>query len=145
MRDRDLNREEKETSMTTGTTGQPEWTEAHLKYLDEVFEYGEDMSDAAELLREEFAMGRKRAKIILAHWMKTFSERHSGSDSQATDEHLEYLDALRESGVTNMFDAVPYLMKKFGLPSEEASRILAHWMKTFSERHPGDASQPINL
>ena len=53
-----------------------------------------------------------------------------------TDEHLEYLDELRESGITNMFGARPYLMDSFPeLESKNAGEILTYWMKTFSERH----------
>jgi len=50
------------------------------------------------------------------------------------DEHLEYLDALRESGVTNMYGARPYLMDEFGIESKSAGEILSYWMKSFSER-----------
>lgn len=49
-----------------------------------------------------------------------------------TDEHKEFLDNLRESGVTNMFGAAPYLEEEFGLDSKEAKAILAEWMRTFS-------------
>lgn len=53
------------------------------------------------------------------------------------DKHLIYLDALRESGTTNMFGAKPYLQKSFrGLSNEDAGAILTYWMKTFSMRHP---------
>jgi len=51
--------------------------------------------------------------------------------SFVTDNHLEYLDALRESGETNMFGAGRYLMKSFGLTSPVAREILFYWMKTF--------------
>lgn len=53
-----------------------------------------------------------------------------------TDEHLEYIDELRDSGVTNMFGAVPYVQKEFGLERDEAKAYLFYWMRTFSERHP---------
>ena len=53
------------------------------------------------------------------------------------DEHLEYLDELRESGATNMFGARPHLMEAFWeLTEEEAGMILTYWMRTFGERHP---------
>lgn len=53
-----------------------------------------------------------------------------------TNEHLEFLDDLRESGATNMFGARPYLMEAFpDLSDEEAATALAYWMKTFGERH----------
>lgn len=52
------------------------------------------------------------------------------------DEHLTYLDELRESGVTNMYGAVPYLLKKFELGKREAETVLSYWMESFEERHP---------
>ena len=53
-----------------------------------------------------------------------------------TEEHLVYLDELRESGETNMFGAAPYVANEFSLPSKDARTILAYWMETFSQRHP---------
>ena len=53
-----------------------------------------------------------------------------------TDEHLEYLDNLRESGVTNMFGAASYLMAAFpNLTKPQSREVLTYWMHTFSERH----------
>lgn len=45
-------------------------------------------------------------------------------------EYFEYLDELRESGITNMFGARPYLQEEFGLETNEAGAILVEWMKT---------------
>jgi hypothetical protein len=53
-----------------------------------------------------------------------------------TDEMLDYLDALRESGVTNMYGARPYVEDQFGLGKSEAGLVLGYWMKSFGERHP---------
>ena len=50
-----------------------------------------------------------------------------------TDEHLEYLDDLRESGETNMMGARPYLVDEFLLEPAEASAILSYWMKSFGD------------
>jgi len=53
------------------------------------------------------------------------------------DEHLEYLDELRESGDTNMWGAKPYLISEFpDLENKEAGNIISYWMTTFSDRHP---------
>jgi len=53
------------------------------------------------------------------------------------EEYYEFLDNLRESGVTNMFGATPYLIEEFyDLSEVKAREILKSWMKTFSERHP---------
>jgi hypothetical protein len=52
-----------------------------------------------------------------------------------TDEMLEYLDELRESGVTNMFGARPYILREFpDLTEKEAGRVLVYWMHSFSAR-----------
>ena len=48
------------------------------------------------------------------------------------DMHV-FLDALRDSGVTNMFGAAPYLQNEFGLDKREARQVLANWMQSFSE------------
>lgn len=48
------------------------------------------------------------------------------------DEHLEYLDDLRDSGVTNMWGARPYIMKEYpDLEESEAKAILIYWIDTF--------------
>jgi hypothetical protein len=53
-----------------------------------------------------------------------------------TEEHLNYLDELRESGKTNMFGARPYLMREFPLlDKDDAGKVLSYWMKSFGERH----------
>jgi len=46
-------------------------------------------------------------------------------------EHKEFLDNLRESGVTNMFGAAPYLADSFCLEIKEARKILKEWMENF--------------
>ena len=52
------------------------------------------------------------------------------------ENYFEFLDNLRESGVTNMFGAVPYLTNVFPkLSDNEAAKVLKEWMATFSERH----------
>ena len=57
--------------------------------------------------------------------------------SYVTEEHLIYLDELRESGETNMFGARPYLMEEFDeLVGAVAGQILSYWMESYEERHP---------
>lgn len=61
---------------------------------------------------------------------------HRKMKTQAPDfvtvEHLDYLDALRESGIVNMFGARPYLMQEFPeLTKQQAATVLSHWMQTF--------------
>lgn len=42
-----------------------------------------------------------------------------------------YLDELRESGITNMFGAAPYLCGHFGILMPEAREVLSDWMQTY--------------
>ena len=61
-------------------------------------------------------------------------------DEYGTNEEsvFDYLDNLRESCVTNMGAARPYVEAEFGMPSRLAEDLLSEWMTTFSERHPKD-------
>jgi hypothetical protein len=52
------------------------------------------------------------------------------------DAIFEYLDDLRESGVTNMFGAGQYVANEFELRPKEAQEVLLDWMVTFEDRHP---------
>jgi hypothetical protein len=47
-------------------------------------------------------------------------------------EMFEYLDTLRESGVTNMFGAAPYLVQAFDIDRREARTVLSEWMNQYS-------------
>jgi hypothetical protein len=58
------------------------------------------------------------------------------SEPIPSDRYYPFLDALRESAITNMFGAAPYLQVAFGLTKSEAKAVLKDWMATFGERHP---------
>ena len=49
---------------------------------------------------------------------------------------FDYLDGLRESGVTNMYGAGAYLEAEFGMSADDAKKLLLEWMRSFKERHP---------
>lgn len=51
------------------------------------------------------------------------------------EKHLVFLDRLRESGVTNMYGASPYVQAAFRMSREKATATLSYWMRTFSARH----------
>ncbi len=53
--------------------------------------------------------------------------------SIVVDEHLVFLDDLREEGSVNMFGAAPELITKFPLSKPEAKEVLKYWMKTFGQ------------
>ena len=48
-------------------------------------------------------------------------------------EYYVFLEVLRQSGVTNMFGATPYLREEFGLGRREAIKILSSWMDNYNE------------
>jgi hypothetical protein len=61
-------------------------------------------------------------------------------DEQTKEEVFEFLDDLRETGVTNMYGATSYIVAAFGFINKKtAGELLAEWMTTFHERHPEGA------
>mgnify|MGYP003134257231 FL=1 len=46
-------------------------------------------------------------------------------------EVFTYLNELRDSGVTNMFGATPYLVDQFGFDKRNASNYLILWMQSY--------------
>lgn len=54
-----------------------------------------------------------------------------GRPDFVTDDHLKFLDELRESGVLG---SVPYIQEYFpDLTEEESLTMLSYWMKTFGK------------
>lgn len=53
-------------------------------------------------------------------------------------EYYEYLIDLRDSGVTNMWGAAPYLAREYGIPEKLAGQVLCDWIASFREAK-GDA------
>jgi len=53
------------------------------------------------------------------------------------EKYFVFLDSLRETGATNMFGAVPFMLEMFNeLGKRQATAILTDWMKSFDDRHP---------
>jgi hypothetical protein len=52
------------------------------------------------------------------------------------DEHLKYLNELKETKMVPMFGAASTLRLYYDyLTKEQARKILAYWIDTFQERH----------
>ncbi len=50
------------------------------------------------------------------------------------DQYYQMLEAIRKSGVTNMFGAAPYLQEFYHeLSREEAREVLCNWMSNYDE------------
>ena len=54
-----------------------------------------------------------------------------GLTAEKLSECFDYLDDLRESGVTNMFGATPYVKRACKLTAPQAKEALMFWMRTF--------------
>ena len=55
------------------------------------------------------------------------------SIAEFQEDYFDYLVELRDSGVTNMWGAGPYLEDKFYLTKQEAKEVLVLWIKSFEE------------
>lgn len=51
------------------------------------------------------------------------------------EEHLLFLDELRDSGATNMFGAPAYVEQEFDVSSTDAKAITLYWMETFGDEN----------
>lgn len=47
------------------------------------------------------------------------------------DTIFNFLDHLRDSGITNMFGAVPYIREAFDIERDKAREILIEWMNQY--------------
>ena len=60
---------------------------------------------------------------------------------QTTQEHLNYLNGLRETEFVNMLGSARHLAKKFDLPADIARDILIYWYEKYyfnSKTNQGD-------
>jgi hypothetical protein len=48
-------------------------------------------------------------------------------------EMFKFLNELRESGITNMFGAAPYLVDEFNISKALAQETLVAWMESFGK------------
>ena len=48
-------------------------------------------------------------------------------------EHYKTLEAIRISGIVNMYGAAPYLAEWNGIDKNLARQVLANWMHNYSE------------
>ena len=78
-----------------------------------------------------------KLQVVLDKLGQLAQEEPKGEVDEINEEVEErysiFLNNLRDSGVTNMFGAGPYLEAEFGLDKREARGILMNWMQSFSE------------
>ena len=49
-------------------------------------------------------------------------------------QYFRYLNRLRAAGRTNMYGAVPYLMRAFGLERGPAFEVICRWVDAFDKK-----------
>lgn len=49
------------------------------------------------------------------------------------NDYYETLEAIRKSGIVNMFGAAPYLAKHCGIDEDLAEEVLISWMNNYNE------------
>ena len=63
-------------------------------------------------------------------------EKYNNAENRPMAEYFAYLERLRESGVTNMYGAVPYLQREYPELTYDRSRaheILTAWMRSYDD------------
>jgi hypothetical protein len=55
------------------------------------------------------------------------------ADNPKDQQYFDYLEKLRQSGVTNMYGAATYLIASYGMTKERAIKILTDWMQAHTE------------
>lgn len=56
---------------------------------------------------------------------------YAQNEKDFQEQVFDYLDKLRERGITNMFNATSYIRSTFGIDKFEANNLLKDWMKTY--------------
>ena len=61
---------------------------------------------------------------------------HAQHTAEELSNYFEFLDDLRESGVTNMWGAGPYLQRAFSRGKDEAMDVFLKWIGSFDPDQP---------
>jgi hypothetical protein len=122
------------------------WDSQFTMKAIEAYKNGEfDLEDDKSIAEwdKEYNGGRApkpafNTKDVVSYAVKTGKKPNGDKmDESVVNESIEdkpyfdFLNALRDSGATNMFGAAPYLQKEFGLSRSEARKVLGKWMKSF--------------
>jgi len=122
------------------------WDSRFTMNAIEAYKNGEfDLEDDKSIAEwdKEYNGGRApkpafNTKEVVSYAVKTGKKPNGDKmDESVVNESIEdkpyfdFLNALRDSGATNMWGAAPYLQKEFGLSKSEARKVLGKWMKTF--------------
>jgi len=119
---------EKPVKPKTLTEQRKLWSKTYKKWFYDHGNYYVDAETGKELDAAQFPTGdlvRNKEKVNVGN----FKEQR-----KFDQKYYDFLDGLRESGVTNMFGAAPYLQREFPeLDSRQAREILLDWMENFGK------------
>jgi len=104
-------------------------------YETMIIKNGEFMNYKKTYRTEEEARVGHQETIMKVRQNEIGEARASEADQS---EVSDYLDMLRESGVTNMFGAGSYIEEEFGVSRQEARKFLQNWMENFGKASETD-------
>jgi uncharacterized protein YciI len=67
--------------------------------------------------------------------VRTTSSKETSKGTRMNEDHRQFLNELRDSGIVNMFGSMTYVRDQFGLSKAEATAIVLEWMKTFRKQN----------
>jgi hypothetical protein len=104
-----------------------------MSFLGVIIEIEDEKGDVYFMLS---SVAAHNASVLMETLERAEKKKENAMDRPVgiENEHLQYLDELRDSGETNMYGAVPYLMSEFPeLDKPQARVVLSYWMKTFGD------------
>ena len=86
-----------------------------------------------DMIKQHFGMNPNEITMAMLDTAIGQMETQLAEKMNNNKKYFEYLVALRDSGVTNMWGAAPYLQEYFGLGPKEARDILVQWIESFEK------------
>lgn len=88
--------------------------------------------DFREPWKQQGKLGFLKSGIIIIFTYNSKTREMTRKTTSLEKKVFLFLNDLRDSGITNMFGARPYIVETFGLPTKEAGDLLLLWMKNFN-------------
>jgi len=89
--------------------------------------------DFRKLWKQQGKLGFLKSRIIIIFTYNSKTREMTRKTTETEKKVFQFLNDLRLSGITNMFEARPYIVETFGLPTKKAGDLLLSWMKNFND------------
>jgi len=76
---------------------------------------------------------------MIQHFLLTIGEQMTEQKNPTQEEVNDYLDALCQSGMVNIYDAAPYVQGIFKVTKYDAQRYLLSWITMMEKMVEEDA------